>query len=474
MRVWLVVVAVVAWLPLAHARDGIVLETYEGQRPADATRKLAPLLEELAQRGFEAGDSIGRLYEGQVSRPRSDSLPTDFAKQLKDGQQEYIRGNYAAAVAKLQPLIDAAHDNSAAFAKNQALRQTMLDGLIALALAQDRNGDPKTARLTFEELARSFPGTSVPANTWGAGAAKQFAEVQRELAQQSLGRLIVKAPSGAEVYVNERLEEKNGNVVKNLVPGEYRVFAREGAKQSRTYRVKVSSAVDASVTIDLDLDQALYSSGWTGLAYASAADRQRFETKHAAAFALAIEERAVVVVGIDSNAGVIYGALVNMSGKDERRGTVSISAGDASQRKLARFLAGEPASPDIVVLTGPGAPGNTQTSDLVSGGATPEVRREGTTRWGGWPILTGVATLGAAGAAVYFFSIDGDCTDGSNSPTCAKFLERSPHAFVSIGAGAVLAGITVYLIVTRPSSPDKTAYIVPTSGGAVAGLSVRF
>ena len=125
MRVWLVVVAVVAWLPLAHARDGIVLETYEGQRPADATRKLAPLLEELAQRGFEAGDSIGRLYEGQGSRPRSDSLPTDFAKQLKDGQQEYIRGNYAAAVAKLQPLIDAAHDNSAAFAKNQALRQTV-------------------------------------------------------------------------------------------------------------------------------------------------------------------------------------------------------------------------------------------------------------------------------------------------------------------------------------------------------------
>lgn len=469
-------VAVAVWLaciPVAHARDGIVLESYEGNRPANAQKTLAPVLDELGQRGFEGGDSIGRLYEGKVSRPRQDSLPADFAALLKAGQQEYIRGNYQAAVDKLGALIDTAHDNSGAFAKNQPLRQTMLDALVALALAQDRNGDPKTARATFEELARSFPGAQVPAGTWGATAAKQFAEVQRDLKQQSLGRLIVKAPSGAEVYVNERFEQ-NGNVIKNVLPGEYRIFAREGAKQSRTYRIKVGSAVDATVSIDLDLDAAIQSApGWTGLHY-TAGDRERFEAKHAASFANAIDERAVVVVGIDTSKSVIFGALVNLSGRDERRASIPITAGENSKRQLARFLAGEPATADIVVLTGPGAPGNTKI-ETGGGVVTGPIETPSKPRWRGWPIITGIGTLGAAGASVYFFATHDKCTDGSDDPTCARKTNRLPGAFVSVGAGAVLAGLTIYLIVTNPpSEPSKTAYIVPTGDGAIAGVSVRF
>jgi hypothetical protein len=136
MRAWIVAAVLVAWTGVANARDGIVLESYTGPRPADASKLLAPLLEELQKREFEAGDSIGRLYEGKVSRPRTNSLPADFAKQLLAGQQAYLRGDYAGAVQDLQKLIDLAHDNSGAFAKNQALRQTMLDGLVALALAR--------------------------------------------------------------------------------------------------------------------------------------------------------------------------------------------------------------------------------------------------------------------------------------------------------------------------------------------------
>jgi hypothetical protein len=473
MRAWIVAAVLVAWTGVANARDGIVLESYTGPRPADASKLLAPLLEELQKREFEAGDSIGRLYEGKVSRPRTNSLPADFAKQLLAGQQAYLRGDYAGAVQDLQKLIDLAHDNSGAFAKNQALRQTMLDGLVALALAQDRNGDPKSAELTFGELARSFPGAQVPANRWGANAAKMFAQVARDVQAQPVGRLIVKAPSTAEVYINERFEQ-NGNVVKgSMVPGEYRIFARDGAMQSRLYRVTVNSSVDASVTIDLDLDSAVHtSSEWTGLQY-TGSDRERFEQKHAAAFANAIEERAVVVVGIDATQGVIFGALVSLSGKDERRASIPLSAGDNSKKQLARFLAGDPATSDIVVLVAPGAPGNT----APSGGVLlppPTSHEHNKARWGGWPILTGIATLGAAGAAVYFFKVDGDCTDGSHDAHCAYNYERTPHAFVSVGAGAVLAGITIYLIVTHPKADARTAFVVPTRGGAVAGLSIGF
>ncbi len=469
MRVWWLVAFLFVWVPEASARDGIVLESYEGPRPPNADKLLEPLLQELAQYGFEAGNNLGLLWEGQVSQPSREDLPASFAKQLLDGQQEYIRGNYAAAVEKLQPLIDAAHASSAAFAKNQALRQTMLDALIALALALDRNGDPKGSRATFEELARSFPVATVPAKTWGPAAAKQFDAVQKDLAAQARGQLIVKASAGAEIYINEALEPQNGTVVKVLAPGEYRVFARDGVKQSRTYRVKVRSVVDASVTIDLDLDDALHTTRWTGLAYRSASDRQRFEAKHAAAFAQRLQEGGVVVVGIDGS-GVIFAALVDLSGKDKLRGIVEASGGASRLRQLAAFIAGQPATEGIKVITGPGAPGNTKVID----DAPPHAR--GTkTRWGGWPIITGLATLGAAGAAVYFLAEDGSCADGSNDPRCADLKERSPHAYVSFGAGAVLAGLTIYLIVTRSSSSsDRTAYIVPTSDGAMAGMSLRF
>ncbi len=472
MRAWLVVAVFVAWIPVARARDGIVLESYEGGRPKDADKRLEPLVNELAARGFEGGNSIGRLYEGKVSRPRQNTLPADFAKQLQAGQQQYIRGNYAAAVAALQPLIDTAHDNSGAFAKNQALRQTMLDGLVALALAQDRNGDPKTARLTFEELARSFPDAQVPANTWGAAAAKQFAELQRDLKQQSQGRLLVKAPSGAEVYVNERFEQ-NGTVIKYLLPGEYRIFAREGAKQSRTYRVRVNPSVDAPVTIDLDLDAAVHTSpDWVGLEYGTG-DRERFEAKHASTFATSIEEKAVVVVGIDATNNLIFGALVSLSGRNERRAIIPLGASDTAKRQLAGYLAGDAPSSDIKVEVGPGAPGNTKVED-GTGGSVVTPSETTSRRWGGWPIVTGVATLGAVAAGAVFYSIDHECTVPGMSP-CAFFKDRKPQMYVSIGAGAVLAGLTIYLIVTRPSAaPTKSAYIVPTSDGAMAGVSLRF
>ena len=288
----------------------------------------------------------------------------------------------------------------------------------------------------------------------------------------------MKAPGNAEVYVNERFEQ-TGTVIKSVLPGDYRIFVREGAKQSRTYRVTVSSAVDANVSIDLDLDAAVHSSpAWTGLQYMGS-DREKFEAKHAAAFATAIDERAVVVVGIDTSKGVIFGALVNLSGRDERRASIPLSASENSKKQLARFLAGEPATADLVVIVGDGAHASTGPSgpNGSTGTGTEQDQREdgGSHRWGGWPIITGLVAAGAVGASVYWFGINGDCTDGSNDPNCPYFKETLPHAFISVGAGAVFAGLTIYLVVTRPkSSPNKTVFVVPANGGAMAGASVRF
>src|SRR5512139_2599702 len=52
------------------APDGVVVESYTGQRPEDANRLLSPVLDELATRGYVAGpEVVGRRFEQKISRP---------------------------------------------------------------------------------------------------------------------------------------------------------------------------------------------------------------------------------------------------------------------------------------------------------------------------------------------------------------------------------------------------------------------
>jgi hypothetical protein len=44
----------------AARAQGIVLESYTGQRPGDVARLLSPFHEELAARGFMTGDTLAR------------------------------------------------------------------------------------------------------------------------------------------------------------------------------------------------------------------------------------------------------------------------------------------------------------------------------------------------------------------------------------------------------------------------------
>src|SRR5687768_3395153 len=74
------VLALVLVATSAARADNIVLESYTGERPADAPRLLAPVLEELALKKFTAGDGVARLFEAQVSHAamQHKGWPPDF------------------------------------------------------------------------------------------------------------------------------------------------------------------------------------------------------------------------------------------------------------------------------------------------------------------------------------------------------------------------------------------------------------
>jgi hypothetical protein len=156
--------------------DGIVLESYTGERPADAERLLTPVLEELSRKRFEAGDGVARKFDTQVSRAsrQAAGVPADFAAQVDKGFKAWVGGNFDESIKILVPLIETAHANSGQFAIDPDLRAPLQKALIALSLAQLRIGDPAAMKATMSELIRSFPEATIARAIYGPEAASAF------------------------------------------------------------------------------------------------------------------------------------------------------------------------------------------------------------------------------------------------------------------------------------------------------------
>jgi len=480
MRSLLVAIAALLVPATASADDGygIVVESYTGGRPAEATKALQPVLRELAARGFLAGaDAVGAKFEAQVSRPAlsAQGLPADFAEQIERGHRAWITGAFDQAVSVLGPIVDAAHANSGEFARNPAIRERLQKAMIALALSQQRRGDPSAARATFTELLRSFPDAQVTKGTYGPDAATLYEQTKKEHAAAPRGRLLVKlANENAEVFINERLERK-GTTVKELTAGEYRVIVQLADRQSRTHVVAIKANEEVNLTVDLAFDAVVHSSPeWTGFAFATAADRESSEAGFAAQLAKRVGGAGVVVVGFDQVRGrpAIVGSLVSLvNGREIRRASLALEPAPAEDRlrALAKFLAGEVATADIDVELA-GEPG------VMTPLTGPRVAPSASSgRWGGWMWITGIVAVGGLGAGAVLLALDGTCPGGSTDPNCPDLYSTAAPGWAALGAGAVFAGATIYLFVTRsPSKPASTAYVIPTADGAIAGFATRF
>jgi hypothetical protein len=338
-------------------------------------------------------------------------------------------------------------------------------------------------RQTFGEIVRSYD-TTLQRSTYGAEASDLFEQVKKEISSGGKGTLIVKERSGGAIYVNERFVDV-GEIKLQLYPGEYRVFAKlQGNQLSRAHRVVVNAAEETKVAIDTGFDATVHTSPeWTGMAFASTADREKLEATYAAAFANAIDAGGVAVIGIDLVRGkpVIFGALVNLfDGRDNRRAAVALEPAPSEEtlRGLARFLKGDPATPGLQVQV----TGNVREAKLGDNDARPDLLDqsgggggEGRARlWPGWKwVAAGGAAAGIV-AGVIVIGYNGKCSVPGMDP-CAMNYETSPYAFATFGGAAVLAGVAIYLFVRSDGEPPRhTAFVTPTSGGAFAGYRARF
>jgi len=480
-------VVVLALAPRAEAGEPVVLESYTGERPNDVNRLLSPLLDELATKGFVAGaDVVGRRFESRVSRPAfaATALASNFGPQAEKGHKAWIAGQFQEAVKILAPLVDLAHANPGLFAQNQPLREKLLKALIALALSQQRIGDPSATRQTFAEIVRSFPQATITPGSYGPDAANLFAQVKQSITAGGTGKLTIKVTNdGAAVFVNEEFQTVGSTTKDGLVPGEYRVFAQVGKQLSRSQRVVVRANDETTITINTAFDDVVHSSpAWTGLHFTSAADRERYESAFAAVFATGIDASGVVVVGVDNVKGrpALVGTLVNLiNGQEIRRASVALDPDPPVDRlrSLARFLAGDDAAPGVDVLPPRATTVVSSAAAADTGtGVTPEMvdtrAQPSGGIWGGWKYLTGGLAVGGLAVGGYLLSIDEDCTDAD----CNFQRETTAPGWATLGAGVALTGVTLYLFLRSDGDePTRSAFIVPTTGGgAYAGFATRF
>ncbi len=480
LRCAVVAIALLALTRPSTADNKIVIESFTGGKSDQTAEQLRPLLEALANRGFVGGyEALGRTFEARVSRPPiGKGLPADFAAQADAGHRAWIAGKFEDAVKLLTPLVDNAHANAGAFAKDQDAREALAKALIALALSHQRRGDPDSMKLAFDELLRSFPTMMLSRATYGPDAVTAFEDAKKALGAKGRGKLTVRSNvDNAVIYINEKIEAAGTVTKENLLPGDYRVFAQLPGKQlSRVHRVSVKANEVASVTIDAAFDQVVQTSPtWTGLSFATAADREKSEIRHAAMFGNAVEASAVAVVGIDQVRGhsAIVGILVDrISGTEIRRASVALEPdpGEPRMNALAQFLAGENLAPaGIDVAT-------TQPRVTSRGGGSSGLPVDRPSHgWGGWKFVTGGLAIGALGVGGFLLQRDGTCqTVQPAGVVCPDLYNTATPAYLTLGGGVVLASVTVYLFVRGGKKPTKTAFVVPVSGGAVAAFATRF
>lgn len=478
MRVTLLLFVLTALAGAAHAgtSDGVVLESYVGPRPPTAGATITPLLNELAQRRYSIDQDVSRRYETGVSHDAGTApLPASFDADVARGTKLWASGQFTDAVAVLAPLVDAAHAASGTLIGNAKARAKVLDGLLVLWLTYDRLGDRLAADNTLNEVLRTFPNPTVDPR-FGQGAVAAFQQAQKLAAGAPKGKLVIQvADQAIEVFINEQLAS-SGTTARDVLPGTYRIVVQQGRARSRTHEVEVKAGANVIVEIDPEFDQVVRTGAWVGFEFVGQTQRERVEGQYAARFAEALQEPSAVIVGIDStpaSGAVLFGALILRNGQEVRRARIAMTPAPSPERlsDLAGFLVGDKkantAGLDIQL---DGVPvGNFGGGGGVGPGPGP--RDEGG-RWRGWPWVTGVLGVGGLATGIVLFALDGKCPDGKPVANCANLYDNKLSGGLTLAGGALFAGITVYLIVTQPDRPSRSAFLAPTGdGGAVAGVT---
>ncbi len=205
-----VVMLSVCMLAGAHRASAgtIVVESYGGERPADAEQLLPTVLAELGSRGFDTGAALSKQIVDRMSAQAAILAPEQVAEAqrfLDSGQSNFLSGDFALAVKDLTFGLGLFDGAPATLARDPDLLDVRFRGLVYLSLAYKRQGKQSEATRTMAELIRSYPNRQISRTEFSPEVRDLHRKIGDELDQQGLGSLkITIDDQRTSVFVNER------------------------------------------------------------------------------------------------------------------------------------------------------------------------------------------------------------------------------------------------------------------------------
>jgi hypothetical protein len=431
----------------------LVLESYVGARPANADAVMAPLLDELEQRGFATRPaSIAELAGGSAPRPGvldPGTTAAEITQPAESGYEAYTRGRFADAEAALKLAIDRIHRNPALLVLDTSNLGATFKILVALALSQARRGDTTGSVATMLELVRTFRNQPITRVDYGPDAEQFYRAVVRQAQALGHGELSISVTSEqAVIFVDGQIRGLGKAALSDLIPGTYRVFVQVPATPGRQYEVEVTAGHHAALRVDWELDASLWlTPDWVGFVFATEADRAR-----QAGFAGTLARRwggdaLLAVVGMAQLSGkpAVRGELYDATGRRVRGAAVVLDGADEPRlRALARFLSDGVPEAGVHVIHDGAAPGD-GTAEPGGGRLVPRLL-----------VGAGAAALVAGGV---LYSIDQD-------PGTGPVVRNTAPAGIAIGAVG-LAAVSVGLWLWGARSGSAPLLAISSSGGFI-------
>ncbi|HEX3476416.1 MAG TPA: hypothetical protein VHT91_15435 [Kofleriaceae bacterium] len=451
----------------------LVLESYVGQRPASADAVMAPLLDELEQRGFATRPaSILELVGRGAPRPGvldSDTTAAEITQRAESGYEAYTRGRFAEAEIALTRAIERIHRNPALLVLDTHNLDATFKILVALALSQAKRGDTGGSVATMTELIRTFHQRPISRVDYGPDAEQFYRAVARQVEALGRGELSISVASDqAVIFVDGQIRGLGKAALIDLIPGVYRVFIQIPATPGRQYEVEVTAGRHTVLRVDWELDSSLWlTDSWVGFGFATEAERAR-----QAGYAGTLARRwsggtPLAVVGMGQLAGkpAVTAQLYDATGRvvrgagvllGERGEAASVGVADPADeprlRALARYLADGVPAAGVHVLHDGSAPG-----DGAPGSGPGEAGRAGGRLAPRVLVGAGAAAL-VAGSVLY--AIDQDSAGPSS------VYRNTAPAGIAVGAvGLAAVSVGLWLWGVRGGSSPRLA--IGSSGGFI-------
>lgn len=477
-----------AILVLAHVAAAdtgvhrIVVEAYEGERPADANAALAPVYTELGKRGYALGHELAQHIDHAVSRNAgtlSASQLVDAQKQVDDAYQRLIDGDYPVALQHARDALKVYDSAPGQLAQEAPLRDQRYRALVVAARSSEVKGNAEDAFSAMAEAIRSFPDRPVSNAQFDPSVSALYRRVKDELARQGLGTLEVKVddPTVA-VFVDEQFAGSGGAKLGPIAPGRYRVYISKAKLPGRVHEIDVAPGSSQTIELSWAVDAVLHTEDGVVALDLEPTARPEDEVPSAILVARSVGAETVIVLSVRKINGrrSVAGYSIKVESQTRAFAGVQIEPVQPSDDTLAKLAALLDGDHNV------GAPGlfTTETSDEPSGPSSFTSRRK---------VALGVGVIGvgavAAGVVLGLQANARERDAAALCPTdmCAQadaanaLLERGQsraklaNIGFGVGAAAIIGGAVLWFTGHSNPSAEHLA-VVPQVSDGYAGLTV--